>query len=257
MANPIVSSNRQAGAITMPDNAAMNAIFEIATKTADYLKERYEKKLINGGMRKDYQGVLHVLEEFEKNMSLLSTTDEDIWSGYAAVRPFFQNYHYNLAMEAAKELKSELEANIKFDFAINKKAEMLRAFSAEGKSISTKATENMDKIFSSWLVENNMILQDGVIYEIDEAGNIKKEGETPVRADAERVNRMMSERGSKGLITYLANLAIKISVQSHATPEEKPQPVKAAPAVSSKPATEPHKVSEKVTEAEPKGPAPT
>ena len=167
----------------------------------DYLHERFAALISkNVAMTSKYKDVLAEIANYATVIRLQSQVDTDpLWRGdtKAAVLTKFRTYQESRAKEAFKFLAGALPegAVIDFDFAMNHAAELLQAFSMEGSPLLPKLADNLNLVFSDWLTSNHNICDNGVVYQSDETGTIKKNeaGEALIVDSEEYIARFTSE----------------------------------------------------------------
>jgi hypothetical protein len=203
-----------------PLKDAIEKCMEIATNSdaANYFLTQLKKAFDKVGKSINPDALLTKLSEFVDNVHLQRDLRADPWSGNVDIKTDFQNLQQNLAESAAKTIKSSVKDGIQMDFALSKQADFLRAFSPTDKATAAA----LDRIFNYCLANEGMISKGGVIYNANEHGEIQKdEAGNPVRANAEKIKKLINE----GLPKYLGEKGIKITTQEKDYPEKKPQVV--------------------------------
>jgi len=132
---------------------AMN-VAETSEEAAHYLVCRFEKILTDAKMLMQSQEIVKAVEEFARYVNFKFKTMSQPWAGELPEKDGYKNMHQNIANEAATQLQG---AQITFDFAINNdNSAFLRGYSAENGVFDAKAVVEADKLFNSWLAENNL-----------------------------------------------------------------------------------------------------
>ena len=209
----------------MPNKEALLYCFAIAStpEAADYLVEQFEKKLQNAKGIGSSENVLARVKEYAENVHLQRGSRDNPWSGSSeTVKTDFQNLQQNIADSALKTLISNVDGEVKMDFAVSSYSELLRAFSVDGKPLEPAAIAALDKLFNSSMAAENMLSKNSIIYEATDHGEVRKDKEgNPIKASAEKINRVISENFAK----YLDKAGVQVSTQQHAFPDKKPQAV--------------------------------
>lgn len=214
------------------DAEAIGRTFAIATtpEAAEYFHERFLATIeqVKGGMAQ-YKEVLDEIHNFAEIIRLQSLGDTSrLWEGNieTAVTTKYRAYQESRANLAVKALAIALPDDqvISFDFAINKEAQLLQGFSIEGKALIPEQAEDMNLVFSDWLTMNQMVCENGVIYQADETGTILKTpaGDRLIVDSEDYVNRFLD-----GFELFCADKSKQTTgkeLRVHVTQREYPKP---------------------------------
>ncbi|KTD19938.1 hypothetical protein [Legionella londiniensis] len=210
-----------AGSNSLPTSDSLYKCMEVATKpdSARYFHTQFEQRLIDAGLKDKSGPVLNEVKKFADYIALQGSNSNP-WSGDIHIPSAFHNYQEHLAKEAIKEVAVN---NIDFDYAVSNQSEFLRGYSNNGQPVDGETLSSMDKIFNAWLVENDMLCNNGVIYEATAKGDIKLDSKgEPVKADPERLKSLLHHK-DKGFEQYLhkKDEAIQVNVREQAYPEKR------------------------------------
>jgi hypothetical protein len=167
--------------------------------------------------------VMDVISLHADNMAM-AQRDSDVWAGQPTISSF-EMLQQGLAEKAATQIDAVMEQKatpVVFDFAVNNAAQFLRGYSSEGQAVEPAVTEMMDELFNSWLAENKMISKGGVIYEVTEDGQIKKDAKgNDIKADAEKLRERISSP-TEGFERFVARKseALRVTAREQAYPGE-------------------------------------
>ena len=216
-----LAKRRGAGDTNLPKSDSIYKCMEVATTApaATYFYNQFEQKLSDSGLKESSSAILTEVEKFADLMSLSSASGDQAWSGQIQVASRFQRYQEHLAKEAVRQVDVH---EITFDYAISDESEFIRGYSSDDQPLDTNQLNAMDNIFNAWLVENNMLCKNGVVYEATEQGEIKHDDRNqPVKADSERLNNLIQD-GSKGFGQYLQkkNDSIDLTIREQAYPTQ-------------------------------------
>lgn len=198
----------------LPNAKALKALFEFP-ESADYALEKFRQKVkgIGGEVLQQAQSVLAMLEEFSVNVGLQRQIKGDPWAGSYQEATDFQNMQRNLGEEAARRIGDIKQFNM--DYAIGDGAQLLRGY-----DLDSELTDSADKLFNSWLAENNLLSSNSVIYQCDSHGNVlrDKKGDA-LPADAAKV-RQLIEDPQQGFQAFLQKKGLDSNLQQHAYPTQ-------------------------------------
>lgn len=208
-----------------PDTAALLKItdFHVA-ETARYAAERYDEVIIKLKLQdkpaaikmgKSLQHIAELLESEEPSMNAAMRASID-----ALKRPN-QIRQDTLALDAQKTLGDIKSKPIDMIYGISDQSEILRIYSIDGDHVDSSVDEKIDAVFNGWLVSNDLLIKDGVIYESDEEGEPKlNTNGTLKRADPD-VLRELFEDPDQGLSSSLKRKGLSIETQVYPYPESR------------------------------------
>lgn len=205
----------------LPSNKSLYAAMEVASnpESARYFRDRFIERLEKEKMLDRSKAVVAEVKKFAEYVEYKQKSSGGPWGG-VLLPSEFKNFQRNLAASAVGNIK---ERDILFDFAINENSELLRGYSSGGKALDELTNAELDKLFNAWLAENNMISKGGVIYEADEAGEIKydKAG-NPQKADPDELKQKVHDKSS-GFKRFVheRDEDVELNVREHAYPKEK------------------------------------
>lgn len=196
MSLPIVNTRSQKN--ISPSVSGINKGIKLASldstgEAARYLLSQVERRLNNAGaLEKDsFSNVLETLKNFVKYVETAFSAG-DPWSGKARL-PWFQNFHELLASDSAKVI--DLEKQIQFDFAVSKQSELVRGYTTNDGELDDPTMGAMDNLLNAWLVKNQMINTDGIVYKATTDGKALKNQDGGLeRADPERLKSSMMDK---------------------------------------------------------------
>ncbi|WP_133128650.1 hypothetical protein [Legionella nagasakiensis] len=221
MSLPLAKSRGGISLNPLPSALTLEKFMEVATRadTAQYGYELFQARLQEAGVLDRSSKILEEMARFVYYREQQTKTSVDAWLGERQLSTI-QQFQFNLAAEAAHHISDK---SITFDFAVSDAAELLRGYSSNGQELDAETVEALDKLFNAWLVENNMMSKGGVIYEMDEKGNVKKDtAGNPVKADAEKLKELIQDT-HRGFEAYVHNKNddVMVSTRQHAYPEQK------------------------------------
>lgn len=205
-------SNRGSGK-PLPTAVCLQKGAEVVSKgnnpaAGEYLLTRYEARLKEKGMLEEGLPVMKKLEEVTDFLKLKAETGS-IWSGKMPTD--YQKYQKALGADAANVLNGAfVEDNVivNYYYTVSDKSDLKRGYGVgeKNESPNPETSNALDHLFNAWLAENNMMSDNGVIYEISDDGTVKQElqndgqikkdnnGE-PIakRADAEKLRQSISD----------------------------------------------------------------
>ena len=201
------------------------SVAETSVEAAEYLATQFKEVLTKAKMLDKYADILQKVEDFAQYTKFKLLSNSQPWAGQTFSSTDFNNMQANIAIDAAKNLENMhigTENNVVFDFAINNQSEFLRGYSTEGKALNNKSVESMDKLFSAWLAENNLISKDSSLYKSDKNGKIVSEEGQNIKANAEEVKALISDP-EKGFEKYLSSKGIQVTTQQQQYPSAQQQ----------------------------------
>ncbi|WP_028389411.1 hypothetical protein [Legionella fairfieldensis] len=207
-----------------PDSKAIRACIAVATtpEAAFYLKERFPIVMKGFGtvMVEKSKAIREALQDYYDNISLQRLEQSGVWKGQLSTLNEFQNLQHNWSRKIADDLNTKIKGNIKMDVAISDESQLVRGFSVDGTAVSKDRAVDMDKLFTAWLAKNNLLSQNGLIYEGTESGQIRHDEEgNPLKANPEEIKQLMDDK-EKGFSRFSQDLGIQITIQQHAYPEQ-------------------------------------
>lgn len=163
-----------------------------------------------------------VIKEFDKLVDFAATGEPSSAGPWAGTPPPTRFERFQ-AQNAVKALNEVTEQQVLFEYAISDKTEMIRGYSSQGKPLGEQRSEVFDKLLNAWLAENRMVSKQGVVYEADENGVIKKDSEgQPKRADADRLRQMIADK-QQGLSAFISRQNGKVELSIKSYPYQAPQ----------------------------------
>lgn len=206
----------------LPSNQSLNAAMEVAStpESAGYFRDGVIELLKQEKKLESSQSLVSEVKKFAEYVGYNNKSSGSVWSGVSILSEF-KSFQQNLAASAIGNIN---EQDILLDFAVSRDSEFLRGYSSGGKALDDSTNAELDTLFNAWLAENNMISKGGVIYESDEAGEIKYDkGEgAPKKADADELKRQIYDKSS-GFERFVHERKedIEFTVREHAYPKEK------------------------------------
>ena len=228
---------------TVPGSEAVMKCFATAStvKGVEYMAEKFGKILTKAKvensdimLKRVQDHVANVKAQLDRRSPFGLTSEDD-------VKTDFQNMQQNLADAAMERLRASLTDDLRVDFAVSAYADLLRAFTADGKELDPEVVEALDALVNATLAEDDMISKDGVIYKATAAGQPEKDAAgNPVRANGAEVVKVISGP----FVEALKDNGIETVLQQHEYPQEeqvaaKPAAVEPAPAPAPEPAVQP------------------
>ena len=213
-----------------PNYKAIQDLKAVATtpEAAVYLSAAFDKAFAS---MLDKEAVRRVSEELHAHADyvILANSGNDVWAGKQP-STLFQNYQQGLASRAAKMVADK---TITLDVAISDKSELLRGYSEGGLPLDEKSVLAMDKLFNSWLAENNMISKDGSIYQGTAEGQIKQDDRgNPVLVEPETLRDALgSQEDGFEQTVQKKNSSVEVIVQQQKYPEQKVAQEEVGPSV--------------------------
>lgn len=153
----------------VPDAAAFKKMLDFKTiEGGDYLLQQLENKLNAMGLVDKFKAVMTEVSDFVDTVRAQTATGSQYWSGDSkqAATSLYETFHANFGEKALRELHTKFAGQeIQFTFAMNG-ASVLRqlATTKDGQPLDEDATDQINDVFSSFLVKNGMMCKDGVIY---------------------------------------------------------------------------------------------
>lgn len=213
MGLPLVR-NSGSGVTHVPNSEAISKAMATSTtpEAADYLMTQI-KEIFSRHKNLDESIVQNVMETVQDYVGYVKLANQsgDEWAGIVP-RSGFQNYQEGLAAISAKIIQDK---SVELDYAISDDSQYLRGYSSNGVPLDTASSDAMDKCFNAWLAKNDLFSKGGVIYASTSNGEIKMEGDKPVKANAEDFRKLI-EDPQRGFGQYLSrtNKSVKLSMQS-------------------------------------------
>lgn len=179
------------------------------------------------------QNLLKVARDLEDFVRLKLTATGQPWAAIPGEAPGDKTVHENLAIEAADRLTKILKGDLKLDIAISDHSEILRGYTLGDTLPEAGIVKEIDTLFNSWLVKNNMSSRNSTLLEADDACKIRIDiNGNPVLVNVEKMKNLINDP-HKGFASYMADKKLNIAIQQHEYPtqkmeEEKQQAVKQA-----------------------------
>lgn len=224
---------------TLPGKDALVKCKEVAARTVEaavYLQKQFVNLLTSAGKVDAARPAIDNINEFVDLVMMQQESRNDYWSGKAGPLSDFQNLQQNMAEKAAQIAATQVEGDIKIDFAINNKAQFVRGYSTHGENVDAETTKSLDKLLNAYLAEHNLISKGSVIYEGDEKGQIRRDSKgQPMLADVQKAKQVLSD-SAKGFEHFLqqSGKSVKVNTEQHDYPKGTPAATKAS-AVESTP----------------------
>jgi hypothetical protein len=136
------------------------------------VKERYEKSPISEDERR---ALFNKLDEYTQLVECRLSSAERYWDGEPRAETDFINMQRNIAKIESKSLNDVIKGTLRMDIAVNKQSEFLRGYSIDGNPLDPKAQFSLDRLYNSWLAEENIMCQGGIYYESTSNGDIKQD----------------------------------------------------------------------------------
>ena len=162
---------------TLPlKEALLNAmsIAESSVEAAQYLATRFKEILIEAKKLDKYRDILTKVENFAQSVSLKLLSSVQPWKGEAAPSSTFQNEQLNKTKEAISNLKSTAIGEVTVHFAINENSQFVRGYTSGNKPVDPKSAAELDKLFTSWLAGNNLVMEGGALFQASSLGKSKR-----------------------------------------------------------------------------------
>lgn len=200
-----------------PDLPASVKTLEIAKKNPDLLREvkqRLESISIKFDCAEELQAVFSAVDDTlsmaKYVQDIVSPLYGSCWDGTITpeeiemLKPDYFSYQDLLAQRKLQEIDQSIVEdkmkNVVMVYDVNDNAEFVRAYMSNGKQLDIsnpddkKIIDLYDQCFHSWLVNNNMSSQNGVIFNTTK---LDKKGNYIERANAENIVSLISnpERG--------------------------------------------------------------
>ena len=179
--------------------------------------------------------VIKVNKSIIEYINLCSTSSDDLWNGKQPKDSAIQTMLENMVTQSVSDLQTKGYVNskdetrqIRIDFAFNDKGQMLRGYSSGGKPLSEDVIANLDTVFDGLLAENNLIIENGVIFKADE--NRQNSG----AAEPEKIQAVFDK-----YVDYAKDKGIAMASKQHAFPTVSAAQQKAQQAAPAKQAPEP------------------
>ncbi|KTC64894.1 Dot/Icm secretion system substrate (plasmid) [Legionella adelaidensis] len=232
--------------ITMPSSNSLYAAMRVATtpEAADYLVQQFEQKLKDSGMYAQSQGLLNSLKVFAETVHREHDSSFHVWEGDKGIlrvsNPQEAQRINNQDSTLKEYSKTVVDKSVDFGFAVNQESELRRGYSSDGKEVDEKLKTMLDNYFNAWVVNKDMAVLDGVVYEAvtavkDEKGKQEKvlvdykkdSAGNPIPADPDKVAKAILDKDD-GLKAYVekANPTIKLDTKQYAFPAPEAAPEK-------------------------------
>lgn len=195
-----------------PDSDALSKCMAVANtpEAADYLLTRVKQIFSTAKNLGEsvVQNVMDTINDFVNYVKLANQAGNE-WVGKPP-RSGFQNYQEGLAAIAAQIMQGK---NVELDYAISDDSQYLRGYTTDGAPMDADSSKAMDNYFNAWLAMNHLFSKGGVIYESTSDGQIKMEGENPVRANADDFRQLIQDP-KRGFGQYMSktNKSVQLSM---------------------------------------------
>ena len=188
-------------------------------EAAQYLVTRVKKILTDAKLLEKSQDFMQKIEDFAKYTTFKLLSQAQSWSGQQTETVGFKNMQGNMAVDALKKLDSlsgDIAKVIKFDFAIDNNANIVRGFSAQGKPLDANAVASLDILFNAWLAEHNIISKNGTLFQANPDGEIQVDANgKEIKANSNLVKQLIAE---KSFSDYAAKKGVKLVSEEHPFP---------------------------------------
>ena len=228
---PIVRRSGSAGGV--PSQQSLMNAMQVATTAdaAQYLYERFKDRVEQAKLGEKLATLVQEVSQFADYVVLQRTSNAKPWTGDSNIPSGFENLQQNLAASVVQKVSDE---PITLDYAVSSDSQFIRGYSSEEGGLDEEKTASMDTLFNAWLVDNQMINQDGVIYEVDKDGQIKVDSQgQPRRVDPDKLRALVRDP-SDGFGAYVsakqASVQITTRLQSYPGDSVQPNPEEASPA---------------------------
>lgn len=233
------------------DGKAIGNMFSIAMtpESANYLIEQFRHEIKQRNVTGQYKPVLDELIKYVEIIKAQTPTNSSYWNGDLSqeIESKFRIYQASLAQDAIHDLMKELPGKvIHFDFAMNDQSELRQGFSMDKQALPPEIAEKLNRVYSNWLTQNNMICKEGVIYECDKEGVIKNENGIPVRVNPEqycklffpeedqlfnskRERLLLENTGFSAFVREKNKNSFSVEVHRRNFPKPAPQPAEQSP----------------------------
>jgi PPE-repeat protein len=213
MSLPIVQTKN--AFVSLPPSV-LHALMETAAGSVDaahYFVERYKENL----GRKAPPSLIAKLDEWEKLVTAGLSESNTSWDGEFVNRTLLANSLINLSEAAIQTSNIIGTENLHLDFAISNESQFLRGYSSNKDPLNEADLEAMDLSFNAWLAEQDIIIEDGVLYQMETQDKRYK-------VDPVKMVELIKE-DSNGFIPYMHKKGIELTIDQH----EYPQQPQAAP----------------------------
>lgn len=214
-----LASNRSG--VPLPSAESLTRAMEIAT-TAEamrYLVDGFKTQVMLAGKLDAATTLIAQMQAQAGALDARAAAEGEAWSGRVEQVPSStaQAFQDALARYAAQNVKIP---SVVFNFGVSDKAELVRSYIDErGHVLSAEDTDAMDKMLNAYLVENHTINRGGVIYDIDEKGDIKQDRQ----GQFSRTKPEALKKALEGFPRYVAQRTqttnVIVAEQPYPTPE--------------------------------------
>lgn len=179
----------------LPTMQSIKKAIEVANmpEVAEYLHEQLKEIAAQLKLTDQIPTLLSDLKKYADRVAKAVGHKGDIWGGEFQAVSKFQNYQRALATQAAENIGTD---HITMHYAIDEEnAHFIRGYQGiDGNPPPESTVNSMDTLFNAWLADNDMISRDGIIYEADEQGHIKKdETQGEVKAKADKIKQIIEK----------------------------------------------------------------
>lgn len=214
----------RAQAVTPPDGVIMERLIGVCGSSPSALSYAYEilSKVLNNVKKQFPLGVVeNTLEAFGNHVNNINLAVVDRSSSWDGISPEntsllkrFQAFQLEQTIDTLKGIE-----NFNLDFAIDdEKGHFIRAITVNGADADKKTTEGFDQLLSASLVQNQMIVKDGIVWQLDQNDEILTDNQgNPIHADPESIRRVLLDPRNQ-FQKYCAGKGLKFTVVEHPFP---------------------------------------
>jgi hypothetical protein len=211
----------------IPDSDAISKCMAVSTtpEAADYLFDELTEvfKSAKSLAESVINSVMETVNDYV-NYVKLAHAGGDEWGGKTPPSSF-QNYQEGLAAITAKIMRDK---KVELDYAIGDDSQFLRGYTSDGIPLDEESITAMDKSFNAWLATNQLYSKGGTIYESTPEGEIKMDGDNPIKVKADDFRQLIQDP-VKGFEKYMVktNKSMQMSIypqEYQAAEEPSPSP---------------------------------
>lgn len=172
-------AKRKSSTVYVPDKETILKCINTATtvEAIEYFYMKTEQSVTMGGMAEKARNLLNSIKNILVSAQQREENKPNPWeipTAQTAKQPLtsFQNKQREVAATAFKILGENIDIlnnNIQFRYAINDSAQVLCGFPTLDNEL---AAINLDRLFVVWLAKNNIAVDGGMVYHIDNKGKI-------------------------------------------------------------------------------------
>lgn len=205
--------------VVLPQKQALLDAMQVAEtsiEAASYLVTEFRSLLTKAKLLETYADLMHKVQDWGEHVAFKLLSSAQPWLGQP-VQTDYLNAKINRAEKAVKDLKdmkTGLEEDLSFHFAIGDSSEFRRGYSSGTKAVDAPSVSALDNIYMAWLAENKLGTEQGVVYRTDAKGNFQMNGANKVKADPEVVKKLVVDP-EYGLAKYAQNRGIDLKCVQH------------------------------------------